>query len=125
MDRAVPAADEEGPRMFYSHTDAAALRASALLVADCSKIGIQKHLEAEAIHQYNAVINILRYGGLFRAWVPAESIRDLGRSVHLRGKSSKVRFGRRNRHTQRSPHDSTPDFQGCAMPGDEGLVLES
>ncbi|CAE7656939.1 Ttll5 [Symbiodinium sp. CCMP2456] len=39
MDRAVPA-DEEGPRMFYSHTD--------------------------AIHQYNAVINILRYGGLFR-----------------------------------------------------------
>jgi len=39
MDRAV-AADEEGPRMFYAHTD--------------------------AIHQYNAVINILRHGGLYR-----------------------------------------------------------
>jgi len=39
MDRAVPA-DEDGPRMFYSHTD--------------------------SIHQYNAVINILRQGGLFR-----------------------------------------------------------
>ena len=42
MDRAVPA-DEEGPRMFYSHTD--------------------------AIHQYNAVINILRHGGLYRVRV--------------------------------------------------------
>ncbi|CAK9097417.1 unnamed protein product [Durusdinium trenchii] len=39
LDRAVPA-DEDGPRMFYSHTD--------------------------AIHQYNAVINILRHGGLYR-----------------------------------------------------------
>lgn len=39
MDRAV-LADEDGPRMFYSHTD--------------------------AISQYNAVINILRQGGLFR-----------------------------------------------------------
>ncbi|CAJ1335327.1 unnamed protein product [Effrenium voratum] len=39
MDRAVPA-DEDGPRMFYSHTD--------------------------AVHQYNAVINILRHGGLYR-----------------------------------------------------------
>eukprot|EP00931_Biecheleriopsis_adriatica_P089693 TRINITY_DN63782_c0_g1_i1.p1 TRINITY_DN63782_c0_g1~~TRINITY_DN63782_c0_g1_i1.p1 ORF type:complete len:663 (-),score=155.24 TRINITY_DN63782_c0_g1_i1:50-2038(-) len=39
MDRSVPA-EEDGPRMFYSHTD--------------------------AIHQYNAVINILRHGGLFR-----------------------------------------------------------
>jgi len=46
LDRAVPA-DDDGPRMFYSHTD--------------------------AIHQYNAVINILRHGGLFR--VRAETYR--------------------------------------------------
>eukprot|EP00442_Polarella_glacialis_P046491 CAMPEP_0115095838 /NCGR_PEP_ID=MMETSP0227-20121206/29316_1 /TAXON_ID=89957 /ORGANISM="Polarella glacialis, Strain CCMP 1383" /LENGTH=653 /DNA_ID=CAMNT_0002489357 /DNA_START=141 /DNA_END=2102 /DNA_ORIENTATION=+ len=46
LDRSVPA-DEEGPRMFYCHTD--------------------------AIHQYNAVINILRQGGLYR--VRAETYR--------------------------------------------------
>merc|ERR1719356_1562492 len=39
MDRAVPT-DEEAPRLFYSHTD--------------------------KVHEYNAVINILRQGGLHR-----------------------------------------------------------
>jgi len=39
MERAVPA-DIDGPRLFYSHTD--------------------------AVHEYNAVVNILRQGGLYR-----------------------------------------------------------
>jgi len=39
LDRAVPA-DADGPRIFYSHTD--------------------------AVHEYNAVVNILRQGGLYR-----------------------------------------------------------
>ena len=61
MDRAVPA-DEDGPRMFYSHTDVANSRyPNCYVVAVAS---LQK-----AVHQYNAVINILRHGGLYRAGV--------------------------------------------------------